>query len=143
VKTITLLLLLLLALPAKAAEFKFELGPDIVHAGGLRVWSVSVENENSRFRYGRFGQDGIEVEFYGAEYVWRPWKHCAPSLGLVHIDHLTPLNGTHWNFQLGLQCQVSERVFVGFMHFSHGRGLGIEENKTNNGFNFLTVGTGF
>jgi len=139
-----LAILALLAAPAAAAgDWAFELGPDVVHARGLRGWSVSVDNESSRFRAGSFGQDGIEVRFVGAEYVWRAGRRCRPSLGVAHLDALTPLNGTHWNFIVGARCRLTQAVFVGVMHLSHGRGLGIERRKTNNGFNFLTVGTYF
>lgn len=77
--------------------------------------------------------------FIGVDRLWTHgrWRY---GLGPIWIDSKNEINGTRWNASLSVAYDVSDRVFVEFIHFSHGSALGIRRNTANAGWNFLGVG---
>jgi len=142
---------LLLSAPSHAlddtkADLRLSVSEDFVHARGSMVVSA---------RYGggwgaRLGfwarESHVEPSkanfFAGIDHVWTYSKWRA-GLGAVWIDEVNELNGTHWDFDVSLGYDLSNRVFVEYRHHSHGRKLGISKNASNDGWNLVGVGVIF
>jgi hypothetical protein len=85
-------------------------------------------------------QDGAPHLFAGMDRVWtdNKWHY---GLGVVWIDDVNEVNGTRWNFDLALAYDLSNRIFVEFLHLSHGsKALGIKKDLPNLGWNFIGLG---
>lgn len=55
------------------------------------------------------------------------------NLGGVYIDSINQINGTHFNFSIGVGVNLWERLRVQFSHFSNAH------RENNEGWNFLGV----
>lgn len=74
------------------------------------------------------------------DHVWtsKKWHY---GIGAAWIDHDNEVNGTRWNFDLSLAYDLSDRIYVEFLHFSHGsKVLGIKKQLPNLGWDFIGVG---
>ena len=131
------------ALDETKADLRLSVSDDFVHATGSMVVSA---------RYG--GSWGARLGFWaresnaepskanffvGIDHVWTYSKWRA-GLGVVWIDEVNDLNGTHWDFDVSLGYDLSSRVFVEYRHHSHGRKLGISKDASNDGWNLAGIG---
>ena len=131
------------ALDETRAELRLSVSGDFVHAPGatlvsaryggawgarLGFWARESHAESSKAHY-----------FAGVDHVWTYSKWRA-GLGAVWIDEANDLNGTHWDFDVSLGYDLSNRVFVEYRHHSHGRKLGISKDASNDGWNLVGVG---
>jgi hypothetical protein len=85
-------------------------------------------------------QTGAPHFVAGMDRVWtyRNWRY---GIGAVWIDNDNDVNGTRWNFDLALAYDLSNRIFVEFLHLSHGsKVLGIKKDLPNEGWNFIGLG---
>lgn len=73
---------------------------------------------------------------FDCRYIVGKWR---PFLGLTYIDQTNEVNGTRWNFQLGTCREVAKNLDACLYHYSHGRFIGIEDGKPNDGWNFVGV----
>src|SRR6266571_863252 len=108
---------------------RLSVAEDFVHAVGSVV--VSARDGNA--------EGGAPNKFAGVDYMLTYGKWHA-GLGTVWIDETNGLNGTHWDIDASLAYDVSERVFVEYRHYSHGRKLGIKKDAPNDGWNLVGVG---
>jgi hypothetical protein len=135
-----------LSLDPTRSALRVTVAEDFVHAKGSVVVSA---------RYGgawgvRAGfwthatgfEGGKPSGFVGADYMWTygSWR---AELGTVWIDKTSDLNGTHWDFDVAVAYDISERWFVEWRHYSHGRKLGIAANEANDGWNLIGMGVAF
>lgn len=145
--------------PLPAADLPFEVragvGFDALHGQGywspgvrlgnewgLRVgllkapmWAADVPGE---IKAAKPQFDLTDVAYYGVEREFCGERWCG-ALGIARLSRLTELNGTKWNFMLGLRYKFSPEWSGGLIHFSHGSMLGIERDKANSGWNVLNV----
>ncbi|MHB8623070.1 MAG: hypothetical protein ACYC9J_07680 [Sulfuricaulis sp.] len=85
-------------------------------------------------------QTGAPHVMAGMDHVWtnEKWRY---GIGAVWIDNENEVNGTRWNFDLSLAYDLSNRMFIEFLHFSHAsKVLGIERSRPNEGWNFIGIG---
>jgi len=135
-----------LSLDPTRSALRLTVAEDFVHAKGSVVVSA---------RYGgawgvRAGvwthatgfEGGKPTGFAGANYMWT-YGNWRAEFGTVWIDKTSDLNGTHWDFDVAAAYDLSDRWFVEWRHYSHGRKLGIAENKPNDGWNLIGVGVAF
>jgi hypothetical protein len=76
----------------------------------------------------------------GMDHVWtrKKWRY---GIGAVWIDNDNEINGTRWNFDLSLAYDLSDRIYVEYLHFSHGsKVLGIKRDIPNLGWNLIGLG---
>jgi hypothetical protein len=78
----------------------------------------------------------------GVDYVWTKskWRF---GLGTAWIDTENSVNGTRWNFDLSLEYDLSNQVYVGYQHYSHGSRLGIRSSTPNGGWDLIGAGLTF
>jgi hypothetical protein len=79
------------------------------------------------------------TKFAGVDYMWT-YGNWHAELGTVWIDKTNGLNGTHWDFDVALAYDLSDRIFVEYRHYSHGKKLGIKRDAANSGWNLIGVG---
>ena len=79
-----------------------------------------------------------DVWAIGAEPTYR-WKRMTFGLGLAMLDKTTYVSGTKWNFSLTACGEITSIFDICLRHWSHGAWLGIEEDKSNGGWNILMV----
>lgn len=65
------------------------------------------------------------------------------GIGVAHINRVTPMNGTLWNFGLHVRYAIDKDWSIVLDHYSHGSALGIAQDKSNRGWNLLGVSYGF
>lgn len=70
-------------------------------------------------------------------------ENCESGIGLVWLNDTNKLNGTHTNFLLSTECNLSKSMYLSVNHYSHGAALGIEPNKNNFGWNLIGIGYRF
>ena len=131
------------ALDDTKADLRLSVSDDFVHARGstlvsaryggawgarLGVWARESHVEASKANF-----------FAGIDHVWT-YSNWRAGLGAVWIDEVNDLNGTHWDFDVSLGYDLSNRIFVEYRHHSHGRKLGISKNASNDGWNLVGVG---
>ena len=75
----------------------------------------------------------------GGDYVLTAsiWRFGA---GIAWIDGENNINGTRWNFDLSIACDLSKRIFLQYQHYSHGSGVGIDKDASNSSWNLLGLG---
>lgn len=78
------------------------------------------------------------LNYIGIEREWCDVRWCA-TLGAAKLTELTKINGTYYNFTLGLRYVIDKHWSIELTHFSHGSMLGIEKDKSNAGWNLLGV----
>jgi hypothetical protein len=146
---------LLFSAPARAVNLgldetkpalRLTVAEDLVHAKGSVVVSA---------RYG--GAWGVRAGFWarttgfegdapnvlaGVNYMWTVGRVRA-ELGAVWIDKTNDLNGTHLDFDAALAFDLTERVFLEYRHYSHGKKAGIAKDASNDGWNLFGVGVTF
>jgi hypothetical protein len=131
-----------LSLEPTRSALRVTLAEDFVHANGSLVVSA---------RYGgawgvRAGvwthatgfEGGKPSGFAGANYMWTygSWR---AEFGTVWIDKTSDLNGTHWDFDVAAAYDLSNRWYLEWRHYSHGRKLGIAKDKSNDGWNLIPL----
>lgn len=141
-------------LPATAS---YAFGDDETKAAlRLSVSDSTINNPGAVLMSGRYGGAwGVRVGFWthdlhlqtgaphllaGMDRVWtdKKWRY---GIGAIWIDNDNEVNGTRWNFDLALAYDLSNRIFVEFLHVSHGsKVLGIEKELPNAGWNFIGLG---
>jgi hypothetical protein len=125
---------------------RLSVAEDFIHARGSVVVSV---------RYGgawgvRAGfwarttdfEGGAPNVFAGANYMWT-YGNWHAEFGTVWIDKTSDFNGTHWDFDVAVTYDLSDRAFVEWRHYSHGRKLGIKKDAANGGWNLIGIGVAF
>ena len=138
----------LLVAPAHAADetrvdLRLSIGVDIVNAPGSVLisgryggsWGVKA----GFWAYHDHIQEGAPNALAGVDRIWTygAWR---AGFGVVWIDRVNKLNGTHPDFDLSLAYDLSKRVSLEFRHFSHGGMLGIDRTAPNRGWNLIGVG---
>jgi hypothetical protein len=126
-------------------DLRLSAGVDFIHAPGSVLisgryggsWGAKIglfENPN---------RDRIEPEaprwLAGVDHVWT-YSRWRAGFGVVWIDKVNRLNGTHPDFDLSLAYDTSDRVSLEFRHFSHGGMFGIDRAAPNRGWNFMGIG---
>lgn len=82
---------------------------------------------------------GVEsLSYIGVEREWCGVRWCG-TLGVAKLTELTKINGTYYNFVLGVRYVIDKNWSLELTHFSHGALLGIENDKPNVGWNLLGV----
>jgi len=121
-----------------ADDFYYARGSVVVSGRYGGAWGVKV---------GVWARDsnahpGAPNYFAGVDHVWSVsrWRL---GLGSVFIDELNELNGTHLDFDITAAYDLTDRVFVEYQHFSHGKKLGIKRHAYNHGWNLIGVGVIF
>ncbi len=84
------------------------------------------------------GQEPPNV-LIGVDYMLKIWNLRA-GIGMAWIDKVNLMNGTHWNLDLTLAYDLSDRVFVEYRHQSHGTVLGIRSDVPNGSWNIVGFG---
>lgn len=125
---IVLLLLALFAYQAFSAEARVGVGADVVHnlgeiVGVAKVGHVHFMAWESNAAIGVTNDIGVG-----------PWQ---AGVGLAYAGHTNEELGTRTNFLLyGTRCWG--RLCLGLRHLSHGKFLGIEPHRDNDGINLVT-----
>lgn len=143
----TLLALIILSpRNAEAADIRLSLATEAYHGRGYSGTTVRIgENGGGGIRLGRlqapetFKQDATLIE---ADYELCGSAWCFGA-GLAWITHATVLNGTQGNFGLHIRYQINANWSLVLDHYSHGRALGIEKDKSNRGWNLIGVAYSF
>jgi hypothetical protein len=78
------------------------------------------------------------LNYVAAEKEWCDVSWCG-TLGVAHLSEVTKINGTKTNFLLGLRYVASKTISLELLHFSHGSALGIEQDKSNSGWNLIRI----
>lgn len=97
-------------------------------------WSAYAGQWNSR-------QFGGDTRVMAAEYRFHVGPFFA-GIGPAYLDQITALNGTRLNFSVTVGVQWRRWAAL-CRHYSHGRQLGIAEDKDNGGWNFCGGRRGF
>lgn len=69
----------------------------------------------------------------GVDFDLIPSKVLDLNLGGVYIDRTRSINGTHFNFSIGVGVNLWERVRIQYSHFSNAHA------KNNEGWNFVGI----
>jgi hypothetical protein len=122
---------------------RLSVADDFVHAQGSIVVSGRY-GDAWGVRLGFWARDshvdpGAPNVLAGVDRAWTraKWRY---GVGLVWIDETNKLNGTNWNFDAFLAYDLTDRLFVEYRHYSHGRVFGIQKDAANGGWNLIGVG---
>lgn len=126
----TLAAFLFLAAKKANAETWFGGGVDVVHEPDTTA--LVLRHDWLHVIYA----DGIDGAV-GAAWTLRD-RGLEAALGVVVVQNTTERVGTHVNFMLVLGYTWKDWA-VRITHISHGRSLGIAEDKPNGGLNLLTI----
>lgn len=145
-KTLVAVLLFIISLTANAGEVFIAGSYEFQHVKGATgvVGEYRFDNGVALHAAGYTSANHLAA---GVLYRWRGWV-IEPGLGVVYLDDLTRVNGTHANFVLAIDTKpialFGLRWQAGWRHYSNGRGIfGWAEDVPNGGWNFLVVGALF
>jgi hypothetical protein len=127
-------LLLCLSAPA-SAEVSIGYAQDVVHAPETGAAIVRYDHEPTRLGGQAMYWDGPDHHnmSLGLDYDLIPSKTVDLNLGGVFIKNVNGINGTHFNFSIGLGVNLGKYARVQFSHFSNGR------SRNNDGWNFVGI----
>lgn len=131
------------ALDETKVDLRLSAGADVVNAPGSVVvsgryggdWGAKIGFWENRARV----QPGAPNMLVGVDHVWT-YSRWRAGFGLVWIDAVNKLNGTHVDFDLSLAYDLSSQVSLEFRHFSHGGMFGIDRAAPNRGWNLIGIG---
>ncbi|GMQ95382.1 MAG: hypothetical protein BMS9Abin13_495 [Patescibacteria group bacterium] len=132
-----------MSIPAFAAEWSMSYGIDAVHGESSKVIFLERHSKN----YTLYGSvlsgkifDDRKAYALGGEYILKSKsKRFIFGGGLVYLSETNEVNGTKLNFSFSARYVLNENWSLFYRHWSHGRQLGIKEDKENDGWNFLGI----
>lgn len=130
-----LIALVLFSPSVSLAEFSIGYAQDVWNAQGTSAAILRYDHRETRLGAQAMYWDGPDDTNYsfGVDYDLLPSPVYDLGLGGVYIGEVSEINGTHFNFSIGVGVTLWERLRLQFSHFSNAH------RRNNEGWNFFGV----
>lgn len=127
--------LMLIFPAASSAELSLGYAQDVWNARGTGAGIARYDHRETRLgaQAMYWKVDDESTYALGIDYDVLPSEVLDVNLGAVYLDDRTSINGTHFNFSIGVGVNLWERLRLQFSHFSNAH------RENNEGWNFLGV----